>query len=191
MKKCLARYLQSQFSYQATHIQEIFSILFTIQGANHEFLHFVRNRVRWGLSSGYLAPQRLLCASQANRAASWSEVGTTSEKVRNGAYGFGWCLVEDRRLDGSSNDTLCIQLSHLGAYLKSIELNSVPQRMRDRLAKYQYECAKTMIRALNSPNLDGVEAILTSMDYTLFRDAAVQHHWNTEAMRKLGVCIGG
>ena len=114
-----------------------------------------------------------------------------AKKVRNGAYGFGWCLVEDRRLDGSSNDTLCIQLSHLGAYLKSIELNSVPQRMRDRLAKYQYECAKTMIRALNSPNLDGVEAILTSMDYTLFRDVAVQQHWNAAAMQKLGVCIGG
>ena len=75
--------------------------------------------------------------------------------------------------------------------LKSIELNSVPPRMRDRLAKYQYECAKIMIRALNSPNLDGIEAIMTSMDYTLFRDAAVQQHWNAEAMRKLGVCIGG
>ena len=114
-----------------------------------------------------------------------------AKKVRNGAYGFHWCIVFDNRLDGSDNKTLCIHLPDLEAYLKSIELNSVPPRMRDRLAKYQYECAKTMIRALNSPNLDGVEAILTSMDYTLFRDAAVQHHWNTEAMRKLGVCIGG
>ena len=114
-----------------------------------------------------------------------------ARKVRNGAYGFHWCIVEDKRLDGSVNETLCIHLSHLGAYLKSIELNSVPPQMRDRLAKYQCECAKTMIRALNSPNLDGVEAILTSMDYTLFRDAAVQQHWNAEAMRKLGVCIGG
>lgn len=114
-----------------------------------------------------------------------------AKKVRNGAYDFHWCVVFDRRLDGSVNETLCIHLSHLDAYLKSIEINSVPSRMRDRLAKYQYGCAGTLIRCLDSPNLEGVEAILTSMDYTLFRDAAVHQHWKAEAMRKLGVCIGG
>ena len=114
-----------------------------------------------------------------------------AKKVRNLSYGFGWCNVPDVRLDGSINETLCIKLSDLDAYLKSIELNSVPTRMRDNLEKFQYGCARNLIRSLNSSNLDGVEAIITSADYTLFNAVARQQHWNSEAMKRLGVCIGG
>lgn len=114
-----------------------------------------------------------------------------AKKVHNFSYSFRWSNVPDIRLDGSTKDILCIRLSDLGAYLKSIEPNSVPVRMRDMLEKFQYGCARNLIRSLNSSNLDGVEAIIPSADYTLLNAIARQQHWNTEAMRKLGVCIGG
>lgn len=114
-----------------------------------------------------------------------------SKKVRNISYGFRWCYVPDIRLDGSINDILCVMLSDLDAYLKSIDINSVPVRMRDILSTYQYGCARNLIRSLNSSNLDGVEAIIPSADYTLFNAVARQQHWNSEAMKRLGVCIGG
>ena len=114
-----------------------------------------------------------------------------AKKVRNFSYGFRWCHVPDLRLDGSINDILCIRLSDLDAYLKSIDINSVPVRMRAILSTYQYGCARNLIRSLNSSNLEGVEAIITSADYTLFNAVARQQHWNSEAMKRLGVCIGG
>ena len=112
-----------------------------------------------------------------------------AKKEHNGSYGFRWCHITDVRLDFSTNDTLCIMLSDLGAYLKSIKQISVPVRMRDKLEKYQNNCARTLIHSINSPNLDGVDAIITSMDPTLFRDIAIRQGWNSEALKKLGVCV--
>ena len=102
---------------------------------------------------------------------------------------FGWLLVSDKRLDGSINLTQCIRLSDLEDYIKSIELNSVPYHLRDKLAKYQCDCAQTLIRSLNSPDLDGVVSITTPGDPSFYSLAAMMR-WKESALKELGVYIG-
>lgn len=102
---------------------------------------------------------------------------------------FWWLHLTDNRLDGSKKDTACIGLLYLDDYLNSIKLNSIPVHKRNNLEKYQLNCAKTITSSLNSPNLDGVNAIIPSTDPSLLRYVAEYQRWNDAALKDLGMYI--
>lgn len=114
------------------------------------------------------------------------------KKLSNVSYGMAYnshcAYVADERTDGSVNYMHCIPLSSLDNFLKTIDLRSVPERIKKRLEDYQNTCARTLMNSLNSRNLDGVVSIITPVD-SYFRELVVKQRWNVEALKELGVYV--
>lgn len=117
------------------------------------------------------------------------DYGSEKRKIHSNYYNISWNEFDDQRIDRTINSILCIRLSDLNSYFRTIKIDSVPEFARHKLKSYQVSCEKIFTDSLYSSNLEGVVSITTPIS-PAFREAIATYGWNDSALKRLGVYVG-